>query len=123
MGQIPRSIERISSKLLYFSVNNNRDYDSDHCPTLVVHIEKSIWCVCLCICTKFISFELNDLLLRYLGCSFFLTLSTGCVNKKIPSFKVKVTGQSSCRMKKDVAKLIGATSSGGFLATTVKWAT
>jgi len=53
--------------------------------TLVVHVEQSVRCVCLCFRT--ITFELNDLSCRYLAICLTLTLSRSFL-------KVKVTGQN-----------------------------
>ena len=76
--------------------------------TLVVQVEQSVRCVCVVLCESGqLTFELSDLSHRYLACWFFLTLSRS-------SSKVKVS-QSSRSHEENVAKVVGATSSEGFL--------
>jgi len=58
------------------------------------------------VCIGKINFERNDL--RFFVCWFYLTLSRSCS-------KVKVINQSSRTQEETVAKVVGATSSEGFL--------
>jgi len=74
---------------------------------LVVQIEQSVGCVCLCVsvCIRTITFELNDLSPRYLTRWFSLLVPRSCS-------KIKILGQSSRSQEETVAKAVGATSSG-----------
>ena len=67
---------------------------------LVVQVEQSIGCVCLCpkVCTM--TFDLT--------CWFILTLTRPC-------FTVTFIGQCSRPQEEDVAEVVGATSTEGFL--------
>jgi len=71
-------------------------------------------CVVLCESGQ-LTFELSDLSRRYVACWFFLTLSGS-------SSKVKVIGQSqsSRSEEENVVKVVGATSSEGFLVEFLK---
>jgi len=60
------------------------------------------------VCVSVRTFERNDHLPRYLACWFNLTLCGW-------NSKVKVIGQSSWSRKENVVKVIGASSSEGFL--------
>jgi len=62
----------------------------------------------LCLCVRAITFEWSDLWPRYLAGWFNVAMSSWSSN-------VKVTGQSSRSMEENVAKVVGATSSEGFL--------
>ena len=64
--------------------------------------------VCVCLCVRTITLELNNLRPRYLACWFVIPLSR-------TESKIKVMCQSSRSQEKNVAKVVGATSSGGFL--------
>ena len=75
--------------------------------TLVVQVQQ-LSGVCVCVSLE-ISFRINDRWPTYLARWLNLTLS-------IESSKVKVAGQSSrSQVKKNVLKVVGATSSEGFL--------
>ena len=72
--------------------------------TLVVQVEQSDRCGCLCVPT--VSFELEDLWPRYLACWFNLTLSR---------LKVKVIGQSLSSHEENVSIVADGTSNEGLL--------
>jgi len=103
--------------------------------TLVVQVEQSV-----CVCIRTITFEVNALWPTYLACWFFLTLSRSRSKVKVIGQKFTVTGWQ-CSFSFSVtrwriwrmhvtsdmvvcqilcAKMVGATSSEGFLVSILR---
>jgi len=82
--------------------------------TLMVQIKQFVRCVCvsvtLCLWVQLTAFELNDLCPRYLACWFALALS-GSNLKVIHGHRLEF----AVTQVKNVAKVVGSTSSEGFL--------
>ena len=80
----------------------------------MVRVKQSVRCVCVSLYLK-TTFELiNDFWHRYLACWFILTLSGPVTNVNVID-QIKLQGH---RMK-NVAKVVGALSSEGFLPTCI----
>jgi len=78
---------------------------------VAVHVEQLVRHLSVCLCVQTKSFERNGLSSRYLACWFTLTLSSSSSN--LQTWRSE-SGQSSRSQEVNVAKVVGATTSGGF---------